>query len=104
MEVDTDGRIRNVDTYDLEDFDAALTELDARYIAGEASPYANSWSVVAGAYAAIGRNEFPAMTADAVSIDHRRAASFAPGNSANTSAPVSNWTSGSVPTSKLCTG
>ena len=79
VEVDTDGRIRNVDTYDLEDFDAALTELDARYIAGEASPYANSWSVVAGAYAAIGRNEFPAMTADAVSIDHRRAASFAPG-------------------------
>lgn len=79
VEVDMDGRIRNVDTYDLENFDAALAALDARYIAEEAAPYANTWSVVAGAYAAIGRNEFPAMTADAVSIDHRRAASFAPG-------------------------
>ncbi|HNP13162.1 MAG TPA: BTAD domain-containing putative transcriptional regulator [Mycobacterium sp.] len=79
VEVDMDGRIRNVDTYDLEDFDAALADLDARYIAEEAAPYANTWSVVAAAYAAIGRNEFPAMTADAVSIDHRRAASFAPG-------------------------
>ncbi|MCB9417979.1 MAG: AAA family ATPase, partial [Mycolicibacterium sp.] len=79
VEVDMDGRIRNVDTYDLEHFDAALADLDARYIAEEAAPYANTWSVVAAAYAAIGRNEFPAMTADAVSIDHRRAASFAPG-------------------------
>ena len=79
VEVDADGRIKTVAVYDPEEFDAALATLESMYIAGEAAPYADAWSVVAGAYASIARSEFPAMTPDAVSIDHRRAASFAPG-------------------------
>ena len=31
--------------FDLEDFDAAIAELDARYIAGEAAAHARTWSV-----------------------------------------------------------
>ena len=72
VEVDADDRIATVVVYDLEDFGAALAELEARYAAGEAAPHANTWSAVAGSYASIGRNEFPAMAADMVSIDHRR--------------------------------
>ena len=39
-------------TFDLEDFDAAIAELDARYLAGEAAAHAHTWSVVAAGYAA----------------------------------------------------
>ena len=62
VEVDADWKIAGVGVYDLEDFDSALAELEARYTAGEAAPYANTWSAVAGAYASIGRDELPAMT------------------------------------------
>ena len=80
VETDADGRVKSSVMYDLEDFEPAITELDARYLAGEAAPYASTWSVVAGSYAAIGRNEFPAMAIDAVTMDHRRERpSFAPG-------------------------
>ena len=72
VEVDADGRIATVVVYDLEDFDAAVAELEARYTAGEAAPYANTWSVISGTYASIGRHELPATTSDLVSIDHRR--------------------------------
>lgn len=67
-----DGRIKTVVVYDVEDFDSALGELETQYVAGEAAQYANTWSVVTGAYASICRNEFPPLASDAVSIDHRR--------------------------------
>ena len=31
--------------FDLDDFDAAIAELDARYLAGEAAAHAHTWSV-----------------------------------------------------------
>ncbi|WP_198048950.1 BTAD domain-containing putative transcriptional regulator [Mycobacterium triplex] len=79
--VETDARERIVAfvTLDADDFDAAIAELDARYLAGEAAPYAHMWSTTIENYAALGRHELPPMTPDAVTIDHRRAAAFAPG-------------------------
>jgi class 3 adenylate cyclase len=79
VEIDTDNRITAGVLFDLNDIGAALEELDARYLAGEAAAYANAWSAIAEAYAALNRREIPATTPDVVSIDHRRAAAFAPG-------------------------
>ena len=72
VEIDADERIRRVITFDLDDFEAAFEELDARYLAGEAAAHAHTWSVIAGAYAALNRHELPQTTPDWVSIDHRR--------------------------------
>ncbi|WP_124714401.1 BTAD domain-containing putative transcriptional regulator [Mycolicibacterium nivoides] len=80
IEIDADNRIAATVTFDHNDFDAAIDELDARYLAGEAAPHAHSWSAVVGAYAALNRREMPATTADHVSVDHRRVTSFAPGD------------------------
>ncbi len=80
VEIDSDERIATVVVYDLEDFDAAIAEIDARYLAGEAAAYAHSWSVVAAGYAGFNRRELFATTPDWVSIDHRRGAAFAPGD------------------------
>ena len=66
--------------FDPEDIDAAFAELDARYLAGEASTYARTWSLVAAAFDAINRHEFPELTPDWVNIDHRRGATFAAGD------------------------
>lgn len=74
----TDDRITTSVLFDPDDFDAASTELEARYLAGEAAPHAHSWSAVVGAYAALNRREMPPTTADHVSVDHRRVTSFAP--------------------------
>ena len=65
--------------FDPDDIDAAFAELDARYLAGEAAVHSETWSVVAGAFAAINRHELPDLTSDWVDIDHRRAVAFAPG-------------------------
>ncbi|RAU92899.1 regulator [Mycobacterium colombiense] len=86
--VDAGDRIARVVSYDLEDFDAAIAELEARYVAGEAMAYARTWSVITGAYAALNRREHPATTADWVNIDHRRGISLAPGH---VSALLNNW-------------
>ena len=48
VEINADNRIAAVVAFDLADFDAALEELDTRYLAGEAAPYADTWPVVAG--------------------------------------------------------
>ena len=50
VEIDADARIARVATFDLEDFDAAIAELESRYIAGEAVPHAHTWSVITGAF------------------------------------------------------
>ena len=80
VEIDADERIATVVVYDLEDFDAAIAELDARYLAGDAAAYARAWSLIGGAYAAFNRRELFATTPEWVNIDHRRGASFAPGD------------------------
>lgn len=79
VEIDADDRIATVVTYDLEDFDAAIAELDARYVAGDAAPFGHTWSAIAESFASIRRGDMPATTSDCASVDHRRAAAFAPG-------------------------
>jgi DNA-binding SARP family transcriptional activator len=78
-EIDADERLVAAISFDLDDFDAAIAELDARYLVGEAAPHAHAWSVITGGYAAFNRREVPQTTQDLVSIDHRRAIAFAPG-------------------------
>ena len=80
VEINADNRIAARVAFDLDDIDAAFEELDARYLAGEAAAHAHTWSVIAGAYAALNRHELPATTPDWVNIDHRRATAFAPGD------------------------
>ncbi len=80
VEIDAEKRIVATVTFDLEDFDAAITELDARYLAGEAATYAPTWSLIADSYAGFNRRELFATTPDWVNIDHRRGAAFAPGD------------------------
>jgi hypothetical protein len=79
-EIDTDGRIVAVVVCDVNDIDGALEELDARYLSGEAAAHAQTWSVIAGAYAALNRHELPATTPNWVSVDHQHVASIAPGD------------------------
>ena len=66
--------------FDLDDIDAAFEELDARYIAGEAALHAGTWAIVTQAYALMNQRGLPATTTDWVNIDHRRGATFAPGD------------------------
>ena len=79
VEIDGDDRVAAHIMFDPDDFDAAFKELDARYLAGEASAFSNTWSVITSGNAALNRRELPPATPDCVSIDHRRGASFAPG-------------------------
>ncbi|MGV0794921.1 BTAD domain-containing putative transcriptional regulator [Mycolicibacterium sp. XJ1819] len=78
-EVDSDGSIVGKVEFDSDDVDAAFAELDARYIAGEAAPYADMWSVITDMFVAHNRREVPATTPNPISVDHRRVAAFAPG-------------------------
>src|SRR5262249_10317173 len=79
-EIDADQRIVAFVSFDLDNLDAAIAELDARYLAGEAAAHAQIWSVITAGYAALNRRELPATTTDFVNIDHRRGAPFAPGD------------------------
>ncbi|WP_082022603.1 BTAD domain-containing putative transcriptional regulator [Mycolicibacterium setense] len=80
LETDTDGLLLARVAFDLNEIDAAFGELNARYLTGEASPYAHTWSVVAAAYDAFNRREIAATTSDWVNVDHRRATAFQPGD------------------------
>ena len=79
VEIDADDRIMTRIGFDLDDIDAAFEELDARYLAGEAAPYASTWSLVTGGQAALNRNELPPISPDCATLDHRRGAAFAQG-------------------------
>ncbi len=78
-EIDADQRIVASVAFDPDDFEAAIAELDARYLAGEAAAHAHTWSVITRGHAILNRRELPPTTTDLVSIDHRRGAAFAPG-------------------------
>ncbi|WP_253900645.1 BTAD domain-containing putative transcriptional regulator [Mycobacterium asiaticum] len=83
LEIDTNDQIVACVFYEPNDFDAAITELDARFLAGEAAPFADTWRTIAGTYRSMGRGELPALTPDApdvVNVDHRRTAAVASGD------------------------
>ncbi len=79
---DEAGRCNLAVLFDLDDEDAALAELDARYIEGEAAPYADVWRTIAAGVDAYNRRD-PAGRAlladDYVVIDHHRLG-FPPGD------------------------
>ena len=79
IEIDSDDRLASAALYDLDDLGAALADLDARYLAGEAASHAKTWSVITQAYALLNRREIAATTTDLVNLDRRRVATFAPG-------------------------
>jgi hypothetical protein len=79
LETNSHDQIAAIVLFDLDDFESALAEVDARYLAGEAAAHARTWSVISGGHAALSRNQLPPLTPDCVSIDHRRGTSFAPG-------------------------
>nr|WP_139813461.1 BTAD domain-containing putative transcriptional regulator [Mycobacterium simiae] len=89
VETDAADRLTAHVAFDLDDFDAAVAELDSRYLAGEAAPHARTWSVLTRAYAALNRREHPATTPTWSTIDHRHGISFAPGQ---VSAVLAHWT------------
>ena len=100
IEIDAEERIAGVVVFDPDDFDAAIAELDARYLAGEAAAHTRTWSVIAGVFVAHNRREVAATTPDVVSIDHRRVAAFAPGEGFDTSVPDGSSTKASTSTSR----
>jgi hypothetical protein len=79
-EVSDGDLVHDTVDFDPDDVDAAFEELEARYLAGEGAAYAHTWSVICGAVAAANRHEFPGLTPDWASVDHRRAVAFAPGD------------------------
>jgi hypothetical protein len=80
IEIDEQQMVSATVFFDLEDIDAAYEELDARYLSSEAAPYATTWSAILAAYEAFNRHELPPTTPDWVNVDHRRAATIAPGD------------------------
>ena len=70
VEIDPDERIAAFVLFDLDDVDAALEELDARYLAGEAAAHSHTWSVIARTNAEFNRHEIHEV--QWVTIDHRR--------------------------------
>ena len=83
IEVDSSERCVASVAFDLDDLDAAVEELDARYLAGLAAPHAHTWTVIAGAYAALDRHEMPPTTPDWINIDRQRLAMMEPGDAAS---------------------
>jgi hypothetical protein len=80
MEVSHSGLVQDIVSFDPDDIDAAFAELDARYLAGEATAHAHTWSVIVRIYAAFNRHELYPTTADWVNADHRRGIAFSPGD------------------------
>ncbi|MFG1932828.1 BTAD domain-containing putative transcriptional regulator [Mycobacterium sp. NPDC048908] len=72
LEIDADGRIVALSTFDPEDVDEAIAELDTRYLAGEAAPHARIWQAVIDMVAALNRHELWPTFHSTEFIDHRR--------------------------------
>ena len=77
-ELDTDDRLAARVMFDLDDIDAAFDELEARYLAGEAAPYSQTWAAITQVQTMYNRHEVPPTTKDWVNTDHRRGRAFAP--------------------------
>ena len=82
VELDADNRIVSHIGFDVDDIDAAIAELDARYLAGEAAPFANTWSAVAEVLCGAQSTRNPCDDADWVNVDQRRATTVASGDMA----------------------
>ncbi|MFZ0834631.1 MAG: hypothetical protein WAM92_16455 [Mycobacterium sp.] len=79
VEVNGDNRIWAAIVFDSHELDAAFSELDARYLAGEAAAHAQTWSVIMCGISAVNGREPLRTTQHWVNVDHRRGTTFAPG-------------------------
>jgi hypothetical protein len=80
VEINADKQILSKIGFDVDDLDAAIAELDARYLAGEAAAQAHTWSVIMQTCTAIDKRELLATTKDFVDIDHRSLAAIGSGD------------------------
>ncbi len=71
-EINADGQIVAAVSFDLDDTDAALAEMDTRYLAGEAAPYARVWQLGMQTIGELNRHEPGPMIGRLVYADHRR--------------------------------
>ncbi|GFG84550.1 hypothetical protein BST10_02550 [Mycolicibacter algericus DSM 45454] len=78
-EIDADEQVVAHVIFEADDFEAAIAELDTRYLAGEAATYAQTWSALTQTYAAANRKQLQ-LTPDCVNIDHRRLATIETGH------------------------
>jgi hypothetical protein len=78
VEVSEAGLLDFSVSFDPDDIDAAFEELDARYLAGEAAAYSQTWTAMTQVQAAYNRHEIPPPTTDLVAVDHRRGRAIAP--------------------------
>jgi hypothetical protein len=70
IEVNDNGLIRGAALFDPHDIAAALDEIDGQYLAGEAAPYAHTWSVITRSFAEFNNHQPPPATLQWV--DRRR--------------------------------
>ncbi|AMD53819.1 hypothetical protein ATO49_02940 [Mycolicibacterium fortuitum subsp. fortuitum DSM 46621 = ATCC 6841 = JCM 6387] len=80
IEVNSDNQVSTRFVFDVDDIDAAFAELEARYLAGEAAPYSETWAVVAQGFAALNKRVVPPISPDWVNMDHRHGTGFASGD------------------------
>jgi hypothetical protein len=69
VEVDGTGRMTALVMFQPEEQDAAYAELDARYLAGEAAPYAEAWREIVDGIDAVNRRDLSSLDEHSV-IDH----------------------------------
>ena len=72
IEINADDRISSLVVFDPDDIDAAIEELDARYLAGEAAPYAHIWELTLDTLGELNRHEPGPMVRGSTYADHRR--------------------------------
>jgi hypothetical protein len=74
VQLGPDGRIAETASFDPDDYDAAHAELDRRYLAGEGTGFASTWSRVVAGHQAQNARDWDAFgagfTRDVVSVDH----------------------------------
>ena len=104
VEIDAEDRIATFVAFDVGDIDAAFAELDAQYLAGEGTPHAHTYSVVAGIYAAVNRHELPGLAPDWKNVDRRRAIAVAPDDLTAYISATGKTRPTSVSTSRPCIG
>jgi DNA-binding SARP family transcriptional activator len=71
MEVDEAGRIARESAYDGDALDTAFDELEARYLDGEAAPFARTWRSIVRTIDAINRHEELPLPDTYQGVDHR---------------------------------
>ena len=88
VETNSDDKTVAYVVFGPDDLVAAIAELDARYIAGEAAAHARAWQAIAQVYAAINHRQIPETTADFVDVDHRRLAAIGAESNTTSAEPV----------------